>query len=96
MKKTILLIFALLVSIPFINAQEELALVRDNDQFGYINLAGDLVINPQFPKAGDFSEGLAAAMRSKKWGFIDTSGKWVIEPIYDRVKAFNSGYALVL
>ncbi len=95
MKKLSLLILALLVNLSFAYAQE-FARVRDNDKFGFIDKSGAMVITSQFDKAGNFSEGHAAAFKDKKWGFIDTSGKWVIQPSYDKVKAFNSGYALVL
>ena len=77
MKKVLLLTLAIMANSTFVNAQE-LASVRDNDNFGYINISGTMVITPQFEKAGDFSEGYAAAFKDKKWGFIDTSGKWVI------------------
>ncbi len=95
MKNVSLFLLALLINLSFIFAQE-LALVRTNDMFGYINKSGAIVIEPQFEKAGDFSNGYAAAYKDDKWGYIDMSGKWVIEPTYDKVKEFNSGYALVL
>lgn len=75
---------------------QELALVVEKKEAGYINKSGEYVIKPQFRKADDFSGRYAAAMKDKKWGFIDATGKWVIEPQYDKAKAFNSGYALVL
>ena len=80
----------LIIGITAVSAQE-LALVRDNGSFGYINKKGDLVIQPQFDKASSFSGKYAAAMKDKKWGVINTSGEWVIQPEYDRVKDFNSG-----
>tara|TARA_R110002049_G_scaffold262758_3_gene438819 strand:- start:430 stop:1569 length:1140 start_codon:yes stop_codon:yes gene_type:complete len=89
------LILVLFLS-TFSTFAQELALVRENDMFGYINTDGDYVIKPQFVNAKNFSGSLAAAMQNKKWGFINTSGKWAIEPQYDKVKEFNSGYALVL
>lgn len=95
MKTKYILIFTLVLNLFSISAQE-LALVKENDKFGYINTSGDYVIEPQFEIAKNFSGNLAAAIQDKKWGFIDTSGKWVIQPEYDKVKAFNAGYALVL
>ncbi len=74
---------------------QELARVRDNDQYGFIDTTGAMVIAPQYVKAGDFSNGLAAAFKSDRWGYINTKGDWVIEPQYEKVKAFNAGYALV-
>ncbi|MGB6153093.1 MAG: WG repeat-containing protein [Pricia sp.] len=75
---------------------QELALVRENGNFGYIDRSANFVIAPEFEDAKSFSDGLAAAEQDKLWGFIDASGKWAIEPKYDKVKYFNSGYALVL
>lgn len=95
MKKVLFSILAVLFVSTLVYSQE-LALVRDNDQFGYINKSGEFVITPQFPKAKSFSDGLAPAMKRKQWGFIDKTGAWVIQPEYDKVKPFNSGYALVL
>jgi len=74
---------------------QELAQVRENDRWGYIDPSGNYAISPRFLKAGDFSEGYAPAFENDKWGFIDVKGDWAIKPMYEKVKAFNSGYALV-
>lgn len=95
MRKVHVSFLILFLTVISISAQE-LALVREGGQFGYIDKSGAYVIEPQFSKAKSFSEGRAAAEQDKKWGFIDTSGKWAIQPDYDKVKYFNSGYALVL
>ncbi|GEQ85218.1 hypothetical protein ULMS_07260 [Patiriisocius marinistellae] len=95
MKKTTLFILTFMLTGGMFFAQE-LALVRENDQFGYIDTSGKFTIKPQFEKAASFSDGLAAAMKNDKWGFIDKSGNFIIEAKYDRVKPFMSGYALVL
>ncbi len=95
MKTTYTLVFILLMTSSTIFAQE-LALVREGGNFGYIDKTATYVIEPEFNDAKSFSDGLAAAEQDKKWGFIDGSGKWAIEPQYDKVKYFNSGYALVL
>ncbi|MDO5971726.1 WG repeat-containing protein [Flavivirga aquimarina] len=95
MKTKYILIFTFVLNLFSISAQE-LALVRENGVFGYINTSGEYVIEPQFEVAKNFSGNLAAASQDKKWGFIDTSGKWAIQPEYDKVKAFHAGFALVL
>ena len=90
-------IFTVLLVICFaFSFGQELALVREDGLFGYINKSGEYVIQPQFSKAKSFSEGYAAVEKNKAWGFIDTKGAWAIEPTYDKVKYFNSGYVLVL
>ncbi len=51
-------------------------------KYGYADANGTIVIKPQFDKALNFSEGLAAVMTKEnyqeRWGFIDLTGKMVI------------------
>lgn len=47
---------------------QELALVRDDGKFGYIDKTGKYVIDPKFDNAKTFSNGLAAAIDGKSWG----------------------------
>ena len=95
MKTTFILIVTACLT-AFNTFAQDLALVRENKKFGYIDKSANYVIEPQFDNAKSFSDGLAAAEQDKKWGFLDASGEWAIEPQYDKVKYFNSGYALVL
>jgi hypothetical protein len=88
-------LFVLFMGIASMYAQN-LALVRDNGLFGYINTSGEFEIRPRFKQAKSFSEGYAAVLERNKWGLIDSLGKWVLKPEYDRVKNYNSGYVLVL
>lgn len=48
-------------------------------KWGFINKAGEIIINPQFDVATDFSEGLARVRTGRKWGFINQKGKLVID-----------------
>ncbi len=74
-----------------------LARVRLDGLVGFVNADGELVIEPRFANAADFSEGLAAVtepggflgffpgtdlLGPAKVGFIDESGRYVIEPEY--------------
>lgn len=95
MKTKYVLIFTFVFSLFYVSAQE-LALVRENGKFGFIDKSGAYVIEPQFDRAKSFSQQYAAVEKDKKWGFINTSGEWVIQPEYNKVKYFNSGYVLVL
>lgn len=69
--------------------------VRDNrrviynsqlEKYGYSDAKGVIVIKPQFDRAMNFSEGMAAVMfkegYNEKWGFIDLSGKLVVAATY--------------
>lgn len=69
----------------------------ESAKWGYINAKGEIVIAPQFDRAGDFENGYAdiqigysgfVKSRSKhidnlKTGFIDKRGNLVIPPIYE-------------
>jgi len=55
-------------------------------KYGYADREGNIIIQPQFDKAENFNEGMAAVMIEenwvKSWGFIDMMGKMVIPPTY--------------
>lgn len=76
------------------------------DKYGYINQTAQLIIQPQFDVASEFSEGLAAVnIRGQeslfggenwgKWGYIDKNGQLAITLIFDSVTAFSEGLAAV-
>ncbi len=53
--------------------------VNVNGKYGYIDKTGKYVINPQFDKAGSFSEELAVVEIGGKWVYIDKTGKFIWE-----------------
>lgn len=68
-------------------------------KWGYIDAKGNIVIQPQFVEAREFSEGIAAVQvevdGSKKWGFVDRTGKFAIEPKfggYGKISDCRNGY----
>ncbi len=69
----------------------------DDPKYGYMNLEGEVVIEPQFSYAELFSEeGLAAVRNDEgKWGYIDVEGKLVIPEEYDYVLGFDEGLSNV-
>lgn len=79
-----------------IKFSEGLAVIRGkNNLLGYIDTTGRVVIEPQFTRAGDFSEGLAPVRIYGKYGFIDRTGKIVIEPRFVFAGKFSRGLAYV-
>ncbi len=66
-----------------------------NYLWGYVDHTGNLVIEPRFHDASDFSEGLAAVRVDWARGYIDTTGRYVIEPQYEKASAFHDGVAEV-
>lgn len=68
-------------------------------KFGYRDRKREVVVEPKFDFASEFSEGLAAvgigAYPNTKWGYIDLTGKMVIEPKFDEAYQFSEGIAAV-
>lgn len=70
--------------------------IEKNGKFGYIDRTGKIIVSPQYDKAYEFSEGLAAVMKGDKSGFIDHTGKVVIEIKFDKYPdSFHEGLAHV-
>jgi hypothetical protein len=67
----------------------------DGVLFGYVNVAGEFVIEPRFRQAFPFVEGLAVVMLEDKFGFIDSQGQFVIEPQFDFANSFTDSLASV-
>lgn len=61
-----------------------LFMVKVNGLMGYINLKGEIIIEPQYYESREFSEGLAlvflGTMENHECAYIDKSGKFAIEP----------------
>lgn len=75
--------------------QDKKAFVVSNGKYGFIDLGGKIIIEPQFEQATHFGEGLAGVRIGDKWGFIDESGKIVIKPQFDSVGVFNEGFVSI-
>ncbi len=76
------------------------------EKYGYADEKGNIIVKPQFKRALNFSEGLAAVAFGEdvtgwghfeyKWGFIDLTGKMVIEATYaEQPSSFSDGLAAV-
>lgn len=75
---------------------EKLIAVKKNGKWGFMNINGKMVIQPQFQQAHNFFEGLAAVEIQGKWGYINKTGKVVIKAEYDHAAyQFVNGYAQV-
>ena len=69
--------------------EEALACVKIGDKYGFINRAGEIVINPQFDYAGSFSEGVASVEIGGKYGYINPTGEFAIKPQFDKAGDFS-------
>ena len=70
--------------------------VLESGKVGYVNEAGEWVIEPIFGSADPFtSAGYARVVYQNRYAVIDTKGEFKIEPgVYSRISDFNSrGYA---
>ena len=82
--------------------------IEQTYRYGYINESGQIIINPMFENASNFSEGMAAVCQGigcyyhfdkvkeqGKWGFIDQSGNMIVAPQFDATGSFHEGLASV-
>lgn len=79
------------------NFSDGYACVVKNGKYGFINRAGEWVINPSFAMCGSFANGLAPALdeKTRKWGFINKKGEWAVKPQFSKAKEFSDGLAAV-
>ena len=82
---------------------EGLALAEVDGKYGYINVSGNFVIEPNFTwgndKArypADFSEGKAVVRYGDQYGYIDKKGKIIIIPSFAYAYPFKEGFAKVI
>lgn len=83
------------LNVEFENFNDGLGAVRVNGKWGFINKAGDLVIEPLYNSFHEPREGLIGVFINKKCGFINQAGKWVIKPKYEYGCRFVDGLANV-
>ncbi len=66
------------------------AAVKQDGKWGFVNLSGEVIIEPKYNDARSFCNGFAAVNKDGKWGFINEDGEMVIEPKFDEVRDFTS------
>lgn len=56
----------------------------ENNQYGFVDYNGNLVVDYQYDKAYEFNEyGFATVKKDGKWGAINENGQEVVAPIYE-------------
>ncbi|MBL8995422.1 MAG: WG repeat-containing protein, partial [Spirochaetia bacterium] len=74
---------------------------KNNNEWGYINKAGQTMIQPRFAEAAPFDQGLAVVKmrlpetKELRVGIIDTTGLFVVEPVYTEIGRFAERLARV-
>ncbi len=100
---------------PFDNGpdypSEGLFRIIEEDEIGFANMKGEVVIQPRFFAVLPFHDGRAAfcegcrkvqygeheAREGGQWGFIDSKGNVAIPPVYEKViSGFSNGMATVV
>ena len=70
--------------------------VSGKEQYGFINMKGEVVIPTIYDGARAFSDGLALVCKNNKWGYIDANGEIAIPIQYDDgASGFFNGTASV-
>ncbi len=72
------------------------AAVKKNGKWGFINTAGEVMIDYRFEDALSFGQHLAAVKVDGLWGYVSLRGELVIEPQFLDARSFSGGYAPVL
>ena len=71
--------------------------MKVKNKWGYIDVKGNYVIDPQFEDASlspsPFKEGLACVKFGKLFGYINKKGKMVIPPVFRIPCGFSNGVA---
>jgi hypothetical protein len=67
-----------------------------DEQWGYVDRNGRMVIEPKYEEAGQFTEGLAAvSSEDYVYGYIDKEGKYAIKPRFDHAEPFSESLARI-
>lgn len=77
--------------------QEALALspYQEDGLWGYMDCRGNVVVEPKYYSANNFSEGLASVRVGDSCGYINTDGDIAIPLEYDECRSFSEGVAVV-
>jgi len=60
-----------------------------DDQWGFKDTLGNIIISPRYDKSQGFSNNIAAVKMNGKWGFIDKNDTIIIPFKYSKVKNFS-------
>ena len=75
------------IDIDVLTEDGMVAFQGDNGLWGFVELDGSIIIEPQYEAAKSFSNGVAAVCVDGLWGYINPENEMVVECTY-----FNCGY----
>lgn len=102
MKKYLfILIPLLLASCSYFESTKDIDLIPfiQKEKYGFFDLKGKIIINPQYEFASAFRDGIALVKTTGddgKWGYIDLKGKYTINPTYKNATVFKEGLAWIV
>ncbi len=67
-----------------------------NEKYGFMDIKGNVIVEPQYDDAGDFSEGYARVSKEGLYGYIDLTGEIVIPLKYEDCGDFCNNLATVI
>lgn len=73
---------------------EYIAVANEQNQWGFIDREGKLVIDYQYKDAYSFSDGVAAVKTATGWQYIDENNKVIIDEELSEALPFHSGLAI--
>ena len=62
-------------------------------RWGFIDIAGDWAVMPQYEDVWRFAEGVAPVRCKGKWGLVDPDGRLRVAPKFDELDEFDGGMA---
>ena len=75
---------------------EGLVAFEQDGKWGFVNLKGEVVIQPAYQTAKSFTNGMAAVCRDDMWGYIRRDGEEIVEPQFRKAGYVNaSGSAMI-
>lgn len=90
MKKFSAILFLLLAGSLFLEAQNLISQQDEKGKYGFVNEAGEFVIQPKYEDVGiEFTDGVACVKQKGKFVFIDANGKEVSKKTYTWVNYFD-------
>lgn len=69
--------------------------ISANRLYGFADISGKTIIEPQFEAVEAFQGNMAAIQKNGHWGFIDGTGSVVVQAIYTKVNPFKGDRAAV-
>jgi hypothetical protein len=73
--------------------QEDMAIIRIKENYGFVNKNGQESIKPQYQNILPFKENLAGVKKEGKWGFVDKANQLIIPIDKVKVQSFSEGLA---